>query len=170
MTTQARDVVAELTRNGQFVPAQPPLSWTGHQHVGLSPEQSSPAVAPQALLQQQKSFAASGPGDQVPQQQQQQHPAYPITNIQQPSRALSPIQVQQHSGSWILPESMPNSAAYHLNSPGNGVEHPSSAEPVSPILSPQSPIHQSHAVIHSPLSGDEDPSRNIPRGSGIVNV
>lgn len=168
MTTQtsatiARDMMIELTRIAKSAPAPPPLSGTDYQH--LTPQHPLPAPAFQvSTAQQQQPFAASAPRIQVPQQQQQS--AYPLTNLQQPPRALSPVHVQQPSSSWILPESMPNSVIYHLTTPGHDIENRhASAEPVSPIISPQTPGDRGHSVIHT-LDSDENHSRELRVGVG----
>lgn len=176
----AREMVEEMTRNGQLAPALPPLSGTGGQYL---PPQSF--AAPASLvppMQQQKCFAASDPQFQFPQQQQQQ-PTYPLTGVKQPPRAFLPTQVQDPSSSWILPESTPNSAYYRVTTPEYDVEnHRSSAEqqatvtspstspstPVSPIISPQNHDNRDHSVIHSTLRGDEHPSREVSGGTGIL--
>lgn len=175
----AREMVTEMTRNGQLAPALPPFSGTGGQYL---PPQSFPALASQVLpIQPQKSFAASDPHVQVPQQQQQQT-TYPLTEVKQPPRAFLPTQVQDPSSSWILPESMPNSAFYHVTTPEYDVEnHRSSAEqqatvtsptspstPVSPIISPQNHDNRDHSVIHSTFRGDEHPSRGVSGGESIL--
>lgn len=142
----AREMVAEMTKNGQLESAQTPLSGTS-----LPRQQSFPGSASQAApMQQQKSLAAD-PRVQVP--QEQQPPQYPLATVQQPP---SPIQVPDPSSFWILPGSKPTIV---VPSGNHAEQRATMSSPPSPV-SPQSPISRGHSVLHA-TSNAEDRSQAV---------
>ena len=147
--TIAREMVAEMTRNGRLTATHPPLAST-HQQYPPPPQPFPPPASPMSSTQQPEPAAAGSaaagwndPERQVPPpQQSQEQLSYLVPTVQAPPRALSPAHIPPPSNS---PGSNLKSGVYRLVPPGHDAQrseaqqHPTSSPPVSPILAPQDP-------------------------------